>query len=102
MNWVHLHLTYQLVAVYMTDELAFKGYSPPSHASRCRQATPASRLARSAPGALLQKPSTQERASVCDVGVTFSKGASELRLVAVPPHLPHLPKVTFSFKVSSL
>lgn len=26
MNWINLHLTYQLAADYMTDELAFKGY----------------------------------------------------------------------------
>lgn len=65
-----------------------------------REATPASRLAGSAPGALPQTPGTREPASVCDGGVTFSKGASELRLVVVSA--PPLPKVTFSFKVPSL
>lgn len=64
-----------------------------------REATPTSRLAGSAPGALPQTPGTREPASVCDGGVTFSKGASELRLVVVSPPLP---KVTFSFKVPSL
>lgn len=28
MNWMNLHPTYQLAAGHMTDELAFKGYSP--------------------------------------------------------------------------
>lgn len=59
-----------------------------------RDTTPASRLARSAPGALPQTPGTHERASVCDAGVTFSKGASELRLVVV---LPPPPQSNLSF-----
>lgn len=99
MNWMNLHLTYQLAAGHMTDELAFKGYSPqatpqppppPSHTGFTLGWVSSPPRPRGG-GGLPWTPGTGERAGVCDAGATFSKGASELRLVVVSPDNPTPP-----------